>query len=100
MSKKEKDIFPDESEGYFLTLTDEATGEDKEFELYARATIEGKDYFALAPVNESTDEYIILSGRRDGDNIMFETVDGDDEFEMVEDYFNDLLFGEVNYDEN
>lgn len=100
MSKKEKDIFPDESEGYFLTLTDEATGEDKEFELYARATIEGKDYFALAPVNESTDEYIILSGRRDGDNIMFETVDDDDEFEMVEDYFNDLLFGEVNYDEN
>ncbi len=100
MSEKEKDIFPDESEGYFLTLTDEATGEDKEFELYARATIEGKDYFALAPVNESTDEYIILSGRRDGDNIMFETVDDDDEFEMVEDYFNDLLFGEVNYDEN
>nr|MBQ8891160.1 DUF1292 domain-containing protein [Clostridia bacterium] len=100
MSEKEKDIFPDESEGYFLTLTDEATGEDKEFELYARATIEGKDYFALAPVNESTDEYIILSGRRDGENIMFETVDDDDEFEMVEDYFNDLLFGEVNYDEN
>ena len=100
MAEKEKDIFPDESEGYFLTLTDEATGEDKEFELYARATINGKDYFALAPVNESTDEYIILCGRRDGENIMFETVDDDDEFEMVEDYFNDLLFGEVNYDEN
>ena len=98
MSKKEKDIFPDESEGYFLTLTDEATGEDKEFELYARATIEGKDYFALAPVNESTDEYIILSGRRDGENIMFETVDDDDEFEMVEDYFNDLLFNDIDYD--
>ncbi len=100
MSDKEKDFLDDETEGYFMTLTDEATGEEKEFELYARATLDGNDYFALVEVGEKADEYLILRGDRVGDDIMFETIDDDDEFEKVEDYFNDLLFGDVDYDED
>ena len=100
MSDKEKDFLDDETEGYYMTLTDEATGEDREFELYARATIDGNDYFALVPVDEKTDEYVLLRGKQVDGSVMFETIDDDDEFEKIEDYFNDLLFGEVDYDED
>lgn len=99
MADKKKDIL-DEEEGYFMTLTDEATGEEFEFELCASANIDGKDYYALASTNGKDDDLVILSGRREGEDIFFETIDDDDEFDKVEDYFNDLLFSEVNYDED
>ncbi len=88
-----------EEEGYFLTLTDEQSGEEHEFELFARATINDKDYYALVPTDENNDEYVILRGRKEGEEVFFESIDDDDEFEVVEDYFNDLLFNEVDYDE-
>lgn len=99
MADNEKNII-DEDEGYYMTLTDEATGEEKEFELYASANIDGNDYYALVPTDEKDDDLVILRGRREGEDIFFETIDDDDEFDKVEDYFNDLLFGEVNYDED
>ena len=89
-----------EEEGYFMTLTDEATGEEREFELYASANIDGNDYYALVPTDEKDDDLVLLRGRREGEDIFFETIDDDDEFDKVEDYFNDLLFGEVDYDED
>jgi len=100
MADKKKDILDEENEGYFMTLTDEVTGEEKEFELYARATIDGTDYFALAEVGGPEGEYVILRGTRVGEDVFFETVDDDDEYERVEDYMGDLLFGEVDYDDN
>lgn len=99
MAENNKDMI-DEEEGYFMTLTDEETGEEKEFELYARATIDDADYYALVPVDEKDDEYVILRGKTVGEDLYFETIDDDDEFEKVEDYFNDLLFNEVDYDED
>ncbi len=99
MADNKKDIF-DEEEGYFMTLTDEATGEEREFELYASANIDGNDYYALVPTDEKDDDLVLLRGRREGEDIFFETIDDDDEFDKVEDYFNDLLFGEVDYDED
>jgi len=83
-----------------ITLTDEETGEEQDFEIYARATIDDKIYFALVPVDDDGDEYVILSATVDGDDLIFETIEDDDEFEKVEDYFNDLLFSEADYDEN
>ena len=87
-------------ENNIVTLTDEETGEEADFELYARATIDDKDYFALVPCDEDSDEYVILRATIDGEDMLFETIDDDDEFEKVEEYFNDLLFNEVDYDEN
>ena len=81
-----------------ITLTDEETGEEKEFELLARGEINGELYFALVPANEESEEYIILKAHEDGDDIVFESVDDDEEFDKVEDYFNDLLFSEADYD--
>lgn len=83
-----------------ITLTDEETGEEKEFELIARGEIDGTLYFALVPADEEeSEEYIILKAHEDGDDIIFESVDDDDEFEKAEEYFNDLFFNEINYDE-
>lgn len=90
----------EELDDNIITLTDEETGEEQDFEIYARATIDEKMYFALVPVDDDGEEYVILSATVDGDDLLFETIDDDDEFEKVEDYFNDLLFNEVDYDEN
>jgi uncharacterized protein YrzB (UPF0473 family) len=104
MAEFEKNITEEEVEeqleNNIVTLTDEETGEEADFELYARATIDDKDYFALVPCDENSDEYVILRATIDGEDMLFETIDDDDEFEKVEEYFNDLLFNEVDYDEN
>ena len=82
-----------------FTLTDEETGEEEDFELLAEAVIEDKKYYALAPLNEEAEEYVILRVSEVEDNsIILESIDDDDEIEKVEDYFNDLLFNEVDYD--
>ncbi len=100
MADLEKDMELEEEVDNIITLTDEETGEEKDFEIYARATIDEQMYFALVPADEDGDEYVILKAVVDGEDLLFETVDDDDEFDKVEDYFNDLLFGEVDYDEN
>lgn len=85
-------------ESPIFTLTDEETGEEKDFELLASGEVDGQRYFALAPADEDSDEYAILKVFEDGEDIILETIDDDDEFEKVEDYFNDLFFNEVDYD--
>ncbi len=83
-----------------FTLTDEETGEEKDFELLAKATIDEKLYFALVPADEEeAEEYVILSVTEDGDDLILSSIDDDDEFDKVEEYFNDLFFSEVDYDE-
>ena len=101
MADMEKDI-QNEAEDLVdvFTLTDDETGEEQDFELRAEATIEGCRYFALAPLVEDSEEYVILKVTEEGDEPILESIDYDDEFERVEEYFNDLLFNEVDYDEN
>ena len=82
------------------TLTDEETGEEVDFQLIARATIDDVLYFALVPADdEECEEYVILRVTEDGEDLILESIEDDDEFEKAEDYFNDLLFGEIDYDE-
>ena len=90
----------EEAEDNVITLTDEETGEERDFELYARCTIDDNLYFALVPVEDDGDEYVILKATIDGEDMIFQTNEDDDEFEKVEDYFNDLLFNEIDYDED
>lgn len=101
MADIEKELENEELESNIVTLTDEETGEEKDFELIARATIDEKLYFALIPADdEESEEYVILRATIDGEDVLFETIEDDDEFDKVEDYFNDLLFSEVDYDED
>ena len=82
-----------------LTLTDEETGEEKEFFLLASEKIDGQLYYALTPNDEESNEYVILKVFEDGEDILFETITDDDEFEKMEDIFNDMLFdSDVDYD--
>ena len=82
------------------TLTDEETGEERDFVLLAEGTIDEKLYYALADAqDEESEEYVILRVTEDGEDLLLESVDDDDEFERAEDYFNDLFFSEVDYDE-
>lgn len=95
-----EEIVDEEMENNIVTLTDEETGEEQDFELYASAVIDDKLYYALVPVDEKSDEYIILSASEDGEDIIFETIDDDEEFDKVAEYFDDLLFSDVDYDGN
>ena len=97
--EENKNLNFETEEPWIITLTDEETGEDQDFEVIAQGTVDDKNYFALVEANVETDEYIILEYREDGDDIVLETIEDDDVFEKVEDYFNDLLFSEVDYDE-
>ena len=99
MADMEKDI-QNESEDLVdvFTLTDDETGEEQDFELLAEATIEGCRYYALAPIDEEAEEYVILKVTEEGDEPILESIDDDDEFERVEEYFNDLLFSDIDYD--
>ena len=103
MSDFEKNINEEEVDelgDIVYTLTDEDTGEELDFQLIARATIDDVLYFTLVPADdEEVDEYVILRVTEDGEDLILESIDDDDEFEKVEEYFNDLLFGEVDYDE-
>jgi uncharacterized protein YrzB (UPF0473 family) len=80
-----------------FTLTDDE-GNEQDFELLAETTIDGKLYYALAPLDEESEEYVILSVTEEGEELFLETIDNDDEFEKVEDYFNDLFMSEIDYD--
>ncbi len=87
-----------------FTLIDEE-GVETQFELLERAEFEGKEYFALIPSEKNPDfedgDYVILrlESVDDGDEATLVTIDDDDEFERVADFFDDLLFDEVDYDE-
>ena len=83
-----------------ITLTDDETGEEQDFEIWARDVIDGQLYYALVPTDEESEEYVILKATEKDNEVFFETIDDDEEFYKVEEYFNDLLFGEVDYDEN
>ena len=101
MADMEKNINEEveELDDVIYTLTDEETGEELDFQLIARATIDEKLYFALIPANdEECEEYVILRVTEDGEDLLLESIDDDDEFDKVEDYFNDLLFSDADYD--
>ena len=87
-------------DGDIYTLTDE-TGKESEFELIGSCEFEGKTYLALIPVEDGMDEYVILRLEADekGEEILV-TIEDDDEFDRVADYFEDELFDTIDYDEN
>ena len=81
-----------------ITLTDE-NGEELDFVILGEAEIEGEIYMALEPVENPEGEYVILKKVEAEDGVVdLVTIDDDDEFDRVSDFFEDELFGEVDYD--
>ncbi len=94
-----------EFETEYYTLTDE-DGNEIRFQVIGSAEIEGTLYYAMIPVDDQPDEedvyeYVILKADKDedGEDILV-TIDDDDEFDDIADYFDDMLADEVDYDVN
>ncbi len=85
-------------ENNIIALTDEETGEEINFKFLARVELDGNIYYAITPADEKSEECTILKAREEGDVVIFESIEDDDEYERVEEEFNDLFFNEVNYD--
>ena len=87
----------DEAEVY--TLTDE-NGKDEQFQLIGTLELDGKTYYAMTSVEEESDEYVILRVEtEEDDETVLVTIDDDEEFDRVADRFDDILFDEIDYDE-
>ncbi len=92
-----------EFETEYYTLTDEE-GNEIQFEVIASAEIEGTVYYAMIPVDDQPEEedvyeYVILKADKDedGEDILV-TIDDDEEFDNIADYFDDMLSDEADYD--
>ena len=92
-------------ESAVFTLTDE-DGNEIEFEVIGQHEMNGEHYVALLPVDEEVNtesdnvewEYVILKLAKEGDEEILITVDDDDEFDDIADYFDDLFSQEIDYD--
>ncbi len=92
-----------EGEALYITLTDE-NGKELEFEVIGEAELDGVTYYAMVPAGEAEDnegiiEYVLLKKEQDEDGEdLFITLDDEDEFEKVANYFDELFDSEVDYD--
>ncbi|MBQ9736575.1 MAG: DUF1292 domain-containing protein [Clostridia bacterium] len=87
-----------EEEVDIVTLTDE-NGNEYEFIVLGEAEIEGQVYMALEPVDNPDGEYVVFKKTEAEDGaIDLISIDDDEEFDRVTDFFEDELFGEVDYD--
>ena len=85
------------------TLTDE-DGNEYSFEMIGRCELNGNVYYAFAPAEDEADEdgvyeYTILKEVVSADGeAEWVSIDDDDEFDAVADYFDDLFESEIDYD--
>ena len=98
----EKKMQEQEAEVEIYTLQDEE-GNDHEFELIGTCERGGVTYYAMIPVeeNEKEDEfceYVILKGIVENGEESLISIDDDDEFDDIADYFDDLFSEEIDYD--
>ena len=86
-----------------ITLTDE-DGKEIDFEFIGEAEIDGIVYLAIAPAGEATAnegiiEYVLLKLEKDEDGEeVYVTVDDEDEFDKVANFFDDMFDSEEDYD--
>ena len=88
-----------------VTLSDDE-GKEYTFEVLDAIECDLGRYLALLPVFEDpqklledSGELVIVKVEEENGEEFFSEIEDDDEYDKLEDYFNDLLFGEVDYDE-
>ena len=95
----EENELSEESEIY--TLIDE-NGKECQFECVGKYEDGDIQYFAMLPVDEDeeSDEYVILKLETydDGEDVLV-SVDDDEEFDKIAGIFDQMLFDEIDYDE-
>ena len=87
-----------------FTLVDD-DGVETDFAVRMRAEFEGHEYFAMVPVEPNPDfeegDFIILRLETidESGEATLVSIEDDDEFDRVADFFEDRLYGgEINYD--
>lgn len=92
------------NEREFYTLVDDE-GTEIEFELIGKAEVNGTVYYAMIPADSAEEnedgfcEYVILKEETDeSGEATLVTIDDDEEFDDVADYFDDLFSEEIDYD--
>lgn len=88
-------------ENEIYTLTDEE-GKESEFQLIGKEKLDGETYIALIPLEDNDDGcYVILKLAKDenGEEV-FISIEDDEEFDKVADFFDDKLIPEIDYDED
>lgn len=85
-----------------FTLQDEE-GNEHEFELIGTCEQDGTKYYAMIPADEKAgaDEeiaYVILKNIIENGEETLVTIDDDEEFDRIADYFDDLFASEIDYD--
>ena len=98
---KNKEIKVEENEE-FVTLTDE-NGKEYQFELIGHGELKGTEFYAFVPAGDDASddgflEYTILKLIKVNGEEELVSIDDDDEFDDVADYFDDLLSQEIDYD--
>lgn len=101
MSEINKENVDNIMEREIYTLTDEE-GNEIDFELIGKAELEGTEYYALIPAEDDNEdgefcEYTILKSVMENNEQMLVSIDDDDEFDNVADYFDDLFSEEIDY---
>ena len=95
---------PENNNEVEVYLLQDENGQEYEFEVIAKCEKNGTTYFAMIPAEESEMdgefcEYTILKAVVENGEEILVSIDDDDEFERVADYFEDELFDTVDYDE-
>lgn len=83
-----------------ITLTDE-NGDLLDFEFVGAVELDGKEYYALIPLQDNPErEYIVLRAEDAGnDEVNLIDIEDDEEFDRVADLVEDEFFSEIDYDD-
>jgi len=92
----------DRKDAEIYILQDEE-GNELEFELIGTCEKNGQKYYAMVAVEDTEAngefcEYTILKAVMENGEENLVTIDDDDEFDDVADYFDDMLSEEIDYD--
>ena len=88
------------TEREFVTLVDE-TGKVQEFELIDEVEMNGAQYFAIVAAEDADKtfcEYGIVKVVVENGEEMLVSIDDDDEYDKVADYFDEHPASEIDYD--
>lgn len=97
MSEKDMNLDHGMEEEMTVTLT---LDDDSELEcaVVAIFPVNGKDYIALLPMEEGSDEVFLYRFSQDGDDMNLDNIEDDEEFEAVADAY-DALVDDMEYDD-
>ena len=101
MSEKKR---PEAEEEVSVYILQDDEGNEHEFELAGFYEKNGNKYYAMIEVgadekNDEFCEYVILKAVMEDGEENLVTIDDDDEFDDIADYFDDLFASEIDYDQ-